>query len=131
MLVYWLPVLLSGVSYCDNREHVCIFAYDTKEKEHQTPGNLIYTWAVAPSYKSDSLVFRFLLHVFLLYLYCMCCVCFQSGLDIEVEQMGEEIDWGDIEVESSQKSSGNYINIFLYFVKVNSNHKSDSHEQNS
>ncbi|XP_060578828.1 CDK5 regulatory subunit-associated protein 3-like isoform X2 [Ruditapes philippinarum] len=29
----------------------------------------------------------------------------KSGLDIEVEQMGEEIDWGDIEVESSQKSS--------------------------
>jgi hypothetical protein len=27
--------IYSGVSYCDNREHVFIFAYDKKEKEHQ------------------------------------------------------------------------------------------------
>jgi hypothetical protein len=26
---------LSGVSYCDNRERVFMFDYDTKEKEHQ------------------------------------------------------------------------------------------------
>jgi hypothetical protein len=27
--------LFSGVSYCDQREHVFIFVYETKEKEHQ------------------------------------------------------------------------------------------------
>jgi hypothetical protein len=33
MLVYWL--IFPGVSYCDNRVHVFMFDYDTKEKEHQ------------------------------------------------------------------------------------------------
>jgi hypothetical protein len=28
-------VTFSGISYCDNRERVFIFDYDTKEKEHQ------------------------------------------------------------------------------------------------
>jgi hypothetical protein len=28
-------VTFSGVSYCDNRERVFMFYYDTKEKEHQ------------------------------------------------------------------------------------------------
>jgi hypothetical protein len=28
-------VPFSGVSYCDNRERVFMFDYDTKEKEHQ------------------------------------------------------------------------------------------------
>jgi hypothetical protein len=30
----WL-VTFSGVSYCDNRERVFMFDFDTKEKEHQ------------------------------------------------------------------------------------------------
>jgi hypothetical protein len=33
VLVHWL--LLSGVSYYDNRERVFMFDFDTKEKEHQ------------------------------------------------------------------------------------------------
>jgi hypothetical protein len=33
MLVLWLP--FPGVSYCENRERVFMFDYDTKEKEHQ------------------------------------------------------------------------------------------------
>jgi hypothetical protein len=33
IIVHWL--LFSGVSYCDNRERVFMFYYDTKEKEHQ------------------------------------------------------------------------------------------------
>jgi hypothetical protein len=28
-------VIFSGVSYCDNRERVFMFDYDSKEKEHQ------------------------------------------------------------------------------------------------
>jgi hypothetical protein len=46
MLFHWL--LFSGVSYCDNRERVVMFDYDTKEKEHKTLGNLIYTQGLRP-----------------------------------------------------------------------------------
>jgi hypothetical protein len=57
MLVHWL--LFSGVSYCDNRECVFMFDYDTKEKEHQKHSAI---WFIlgdnSPSYKSDSLRFR-------------------------------------------------------------------------
>jgi hypothetical protein len=56
-IVHWLP--FPGVSYCDNRELVFMFDYYTKEKEHQ---NTRQIWFIlggyAPSYKSDSLVFR-------------------------------------------------------------------------
>jgi hypothetical protein len=51
MLVHWL--LFSGVSYCDNRERVFMFDYDTKEKEC----NLIYTRGYAHLVQI-SLVFR-------------------------------------------------------------------------
>jgi hypothetical protein len=32
-----LDTFFSDVSFCDNREHVFIFAYDTKKKERQHP----------------------------------------------------------------------------------------------
>jgi hypothetical protein len=57
VLVHWF--FFSGVSYCDNRERVFMFDYDTKEKEHQnTRQSDWYSGATPPLYKSDSLVIR-------------------------------------------------------------------------
>jgi hypothetical protein len=57
MLVHWL--IVSGVSYYDNRERAVMFDYDTNEKKHQnTRQSDLYSGATPPSYKSDSLVCR-------------------------------------------------------------------------
>jgi hypothetical protein len=38
-------VTFSGDSYCDNRERVFIFAYDTKEFNFATIGNVFFIFA--------------------------------------------------------------------------------------
>jgi hypothetical protein len=43
MLVHWL--LLSGVSYCDDRERVIIFANKTKKKEHSLGQSGVFSGA--------------------------------------------------------------------------------------
>jgi hypothetical protein len=46
MLVHWL--LVSGVSYCDNRERVFMFDYDTTEKDQNTLQSDYYSGATPP-----------------------------------------------------------------------------------